>query len=388
MFSKRTRITYKMEKFPHNADNERMPRILVTVENGLGVLKQEFIGSGDQMSRHFRMGKDTVYTATDEGYWSPTCEKLIRRHHAAHFESLTLTNKLADYRLAMGKEKVSFDELLQANEMIFSLLASGTYRVSLKTVFPTFGENEIFSSFHDEQRLDASVEGYYRWLGDDALYIHNDVRYMLPTQHQSLLSEEALENARFRPFLGRGLVLGYVGFLGCLLDGHHKATVAYERKSGLECLVIEELDKITALGAVPVEELVEQSFFNHLSTNLPMIEDYCYIAFLMNKKKLTSHDEVMGFVREVLDHKRLVSETDMASLISYCYAYAVTDLLELYPLLKHYMYKDSRVDFFEKLSMLDNSETLDNLMLDYLINDEYDNLAITRICDAYFSKQL
>lgn len=362
--------------------------IILTVKHGRGDLRQEPMQQYETESHvTFSIKGQKVYSAIDESYGSPTYEKLIRRHYPTT-EQVILTDALAEYRKAMMQENTTFSELLEVNEMLFCLLESGNYRVSLKKIFPTYGETHVFSQFSTEKFLKASVDLYYEWLDNDSVYMDSCVRFMLPTQGKELIAEKTLEDYRKKPFLGRGVVLGYIGFLGCLLDGHHKATVAYERQQALECLVIEKLEQKKVIEPITPEKLVEEVFFYGRTAQLPTVEDYCYIRYLMEERTITTHKKMLLLCEQVIKEQVVLQEGQLDCLFSYCQVFTERELPRLYQLTKKYQYKDIRYSYFEKLSSVGNSEQIDEIMLDYLIYDEYDNLAVTKICDEYFERVL
>ncbi|ANZ95259.1 hypothetical protein BFC19_07640 [Brochothrix thermosphacta] len=368
--------------------------IILTVKHGRGDLRQEYSDLYLPMQQYeteshvtFIIKGQKVYSAIDESYGSPTYEKLIRRHYPTT-EQVILTDALAEYRKAMMQENTTFSELLEVNEMLFCLLESGNYRVSLKKIFPTYEETHVFSQFSTEKFLKASVDLYYEWLDNDSVYMDSCVRFMLPTQGKELIAEKTLEDYRKKPFLGRGVVLGYIGFLGCLLDGHHKATVAYERQQALECLVIEKLEQKKVIEPITPEKLVEEVFFNGRTAQLPTVEDYCYIRYLMEERTITTHKKMLLLCEQVIKEQVVLQEGQLDCLFSYCQVFTERELPRLYQLTKKYQYKDIRYSYFEKLSSVGNSEQIDEIMLDYLIYDEYDNLAVTKICDEYFERVL
>lgn len=368
--------------------------IILTVKHGRGDLRQEYSDLYLPMQQYeteshvtFSIKGQKVYSAIDESYGSPTYEKLIRRHYPTT-EQVILTDALAEYRKAMMQENTTFSELLEVNEMLFCLLESGNYRVSLKKIFPTYGETHVFSQFSTEKFLKASVDLYYECLDNDSVYMDSCVRFMLPTQGKELIAEKTLEDYRKKPFLGRGVVLGYIGFLGCLLDGHHKATVAYERQQALECLVIEKLEQKKVIEPITPEKLVEEVFFNGRTAQLPTVEDYCYIRYLMEERTITTHKKMLLLCEQVIKEQVVLQEGQLDCLFSYCQVFTERELPRLYQLTKKYQYKDIRYSYFEKLSSVGNSEQIDEIMLDYLIYDEYDNLAVTKICDEYFERVL
>ncbi|SPN74429.1 hypothetical protein [Brochothrix thermosphacta] len=362
--------------------------IILTVKHGRGDLRQEPMQQYETESHvTFSIKGQKVYSAIDESYGSPTYEKLIRRHYPTT-EQVILTDALAEYRKAMMQENTTFSELLEVNEMLFCLLESGNYRVSLKKIFPTYGETHVFSQFSTEKILKASVDLYYEWLDNASVYMDSCVRFMLPTQGKELIAEKTLEDYRKKPFLGRGVVLGYIGFLGCLLDGHHKATVAYERQQALECLVIEKLEQKKVIEPITPEKLVEEVFFNGRTAQLPTVEDYCYIRYLMEERTITTHEKMLLLCEQVIKEQVVLQEGQLDCLFSYCQVFTERELPRLYQLAKKYQYKDIRYSYFEKLSSVGNSEQVDEIMLDYLIYDEYDNLSVTKICDEYFERVL
>ncbi|MFK4565930.1 hypothetical protein [Enterococcus sp. UD-01] len=75
----------------------------------------------------------------------------------------------------------------------------------------------------------------------------------------------------------------------------------------------------------------------------------------------------------------------MAKLISTLFVLYPARLADLYDVItKIYLYKDLKEKYFITLSLLERSETIEELMLDFLINDDYENQKVTKICEDYF----
>ena len=51
---------------------------------------------------------------------------------------------------------------------------------------------------------------------------------------------------------------------------------------------------------------------------------------------------------------------------------------------KYNLYKDIRLRYFGYLATLERTETIEQLMLDFLINDDYKNKQLTKLCEDYF----
>lgn len=221
---------------------------------------------------------------------------------------------------------------------------------------------------------------YYQYMDNGTSYVGSHIAYMLPTQSERELSEDTLKNYRQKNYLGRGLVMGYTGFLGTLLDGHHKATIAYERDESLECLVIEKFHE--------EYQQIELNQFGFKIQHVPTIDDYCSITQLMENHELYTLESLQVFSEDVVAGKVFLQEDEMDCLLSYYHIFKASRLLELYSLMKQYYHKDIRISYFEKLAENKDSTLVDEVMLDYLINDEYDNLTVTSICDDYFAKKM
>lgn len=358
--------------------------VIVQVKNGKGVLQKNFSSSRENGLLSVSYKNHLLYTASDDLYWCPTCERMIRRYYS----DVIIDEQdylLSRYRKVMGDKEASFDELLEANRLWFELLASGYYRVSLRAMYPTYGGEAIFSDFENEEKLPASVESYYEYMDNEPIYFDGEAVYMLPTQKKEALSETVLQTYRQKNYLGRGLIYGFVGFLGCLLDGHHKATVAYERNTTLECFVIEPVSE-PKTKLIPYSNAQSRQQSDKLSEQKILdLPRYCYLHSLLEDY---SKQELDVLIKQVVKKEIYVQEGLLSQLVIYCYQYNEKELFLFYPIVMAPGYREVREEFFRLLSRLPVSEELDKIMLDYLINDEYDNRVITQICDDYFAKQM
>lgn len=323
--------------------------------------------------------KDLLYTVTDENYWCPTCERLIKKHYKKASTS-QIKQVMDRYRSTMNNKTSSLEELIQANEPILKLLPSGTYTVSLRRIFPTFGEDRLFSDFEDSE-LTASVDYYYQLSKNTNESISSTAStvYMLPTQPKEVYSEDTLRHYRESDYLGRGIVVGLSGFLGCLLDGHHKAKVAYERKQALECFVIEPYIEDVIYKGI---ELDGEVLNFH---TIPTIEEFCYAQSFIEDMELTNIDELCTLLEQVENNKINDYYEEMERLLVVMYLFKPDALLALYDvILETYMYKNLRFTYFRYLSFLERTKFTEQLMLDFLINDDYENSELTKLCEDYF----
>ncbi|MFW7367136.1 hypothetical protein [Vagococcus fluvialis] len=76
---------------------------------------------------------------------------------------------------------------------------------------------------------------------------------------------------------------------------------------------------------------------------------------------------------------------DMEQLIVTLHVFKPKLLEELYnTILESYLYKDIRLRYFGYLATLERTGTIEQLMLDFLINDDYENKQLTKLCENYF----
>lgn len=324
----------------------------------------------------FSYKNSLLYTATDENYWCPTCERIIKKHYDS-----TSTKEIKvimnTYRETMNCQNSTFNELIEANYPILTLLPSGKYIISVRQIFPTFGENEKFSDFTDK-RLTASVDLYYRFLGGKKGHVSVDsyTSYMLPTQTNQSYSKETLDSYRKKEYLGRGLIINLSGFIGCLLDGHHKATVAYERTQSLECVVIEPYSEIRVYKGNSNKEV-----FNF--DKPPTIDEFCYLKIFLETNEIANMTDLIKLTNKIVKDGSCFE--DMEQLIVALRLFKPELLGDLYDtILNNYLYKDIRLRYFGYLSSLERTEMIEQLILDFLINDDYENKQLTKLCEDYF----
>jgi hypothetical protein len=370
----KTKINYlKNEKADAINVLQSQDSIVIKVVRGKNQLKFESVSNYFKSTKEdsdyfvdllFSYKKNLLYTVTDESYLCPTSE---------------IKEIMNTYRETMNNQNSSLNELIEANYPILSLLPSGKYIISVRQIFPTFGESKIFSEFADK-KLTASVDSYYKFLGGDNGHISVDSStcYMLPTQTSQSYSKETLNRYREKEYLGRGLIINLSGFIGCLLDGHHKATIAHERTETLECVVIEPYVE----SRIYTRDNSSEETFNF--NRIPTIDEFCYLQNFLDINKIKNMTDLEELTENVVKDRNYFE--DMEQLIVTLHIFKPELLEELYDtILENYLYKDIRLRYFGYLATLERTETIEQLMLDFLINDDYENKQLTKLCEDYFS---
>ncbi|MGF2054031.1 hypothetical protein [Vagococcus fluvialis] len=383
----KTKINYlKNEKANTINVLQSQDSVVIEVVRGKNQLKFESVSNYFKSTKEdsdyfvdllFSYKKNLLYTVTDESYWCPTCERIIRKHYDSSSNS-EIKEIMNTYRETMNNQNSSLNELIDANYPILSLLPSGKYIISIRQIFPTFGESKIFSEFNDKI-LTASVDSYYKFLGGDNGHISVDSStcYMLPTQTSQCYSKETLNSYREKEYLGRGLVINLSGFIGCLLDGHHKATIAHERTETLECVVIEPYVE----NRIYIGEKSNEETFN--INRIPTIDEFCYLQNFLDSNEIKNMTDLEELTENVVKDRNYFE--DMEQLIVTLHIFKPKLLEELYDtILESYLYKDIRLRYFGYLATLERTEAIEQLMLDFLINDDYENKELTKLCENYF----
>lgn len=363
--------------------------VIIKVENGLGNLKTTETQIDGEKGLSLELNGTKVLLAESDVNADETTVKSIE-DYVNLINPERIVTKLDDYRMIMNEEDATFDEILKVNEEIFGMMASGFYKISLKTIFPTYGEKELFSSEIKNKELKASADTYYSSVEGDAIFADKRLAYMLPTQNEETISDKCLESYRNKSYLGRGLIMSFTGFLGGLLDGHHKATVAYERGIPIECLTIEALTDQRALrlkaSQLKLLGIKQQAFPTPQS--IPTIDEYAQINSFINDLGLTSHREVGLLYRRILNGEQLLSSSEFDALISYCHLYYKKALVELYPIALELQYKNSRKKYFSYVTQLNNESSVDQILYDYLKKDQRSCPETTKECEGYFGRKL
>ncbi|EQC78810.1 hypothetical protein [Enterococcus gallinarum] len=383
----KTKINYlKNEKANAISVLQSQDSVVIEVVRGKNQLKFESVSNYFKSTKEnseyfvdllFSYKKNLLYTVTDESYWCPTCERIIRKHYDSSSNN-EIKEIMNTYRETMNNQNSSINELIEANYPILSMLPSGKYIISVRQIFPTFGESKIFSEFADKT-LTASVDSYYKFLGGDNGHISVDSStcYMLPTQMSQSYSKETLNSYREKEYLGRGLVINLSGFIGCLLDGHHKATIAHERTETLECVVIEPYVE----SRIYTGDNSSEETFNF--NRIPTIDEFCYLQNFLDINEVKSMTDLEELTKNVVKDRNYFE--DMEQLIVTLHIFKPKLLEELYDtILESYLYKDIRLRYFGYLATLERTETIEQLMLDFLINDDYENKQLTKLCEDYF----
>lgn len=383
----KTKINYlKNEKANTINVLQSQDSVVIEVVRGKNQLKFESVSNFFKSSKEdseyfvdllFSYKKNLLYTVTDESYWCPTCERIIRKHYDSSSNS-EIKEIMNTYREAMNNQNSSLNQLIDANYPILSLLPSGKYIISVRQIFPTFGENKIFSEFTDKT-LTASVDSYYKFLGGDNGHISVDSStcYMLPTQSSQFYSKETLNRYREKEYLGRGLIINLSGFIGCLLDGHHKATIAHERTETLECVVIEPYVE----SRIYIGDKSNEETFN--INRIPTIDEFCYLQNFLDSNEIKNMTDLEELTENVVKDRNYFE--DMEQLIVTLHIFKPKLLEKLYnTILESYLYKDIRLRYFGYLATLERTETIEQLMLEFLINDDYENKQLTKLCEDYF----
>lgn len=172
----------------------------------------------------------------------------------------------------------------------------------------------------------------------------------MPTQSKDSLEPQTILEYKEKSFMGRGFATHFVGFYACLLDGHHKATAAFQKREWLECVVVSTIREVNKKRLQPInlDELISVPKAMPQLHDLPTLQEYYH-------------------------------------LIDFTYFTAPAEYLELYPVLAIDPYRIHLDHYLSKLlNMQKHEEEREAILLDYLIQDDGENPKLTKKCVHYF----
>lgn len=308
---------------------------------------------------------------------SPTCEKMLALGNMDRKEVHIAETEL--YRQVMNEEYSTYGALLYACEPLFKLFKSGYYQVEVKHLIPTDGAGNWFQELPtDSQNFPASVDLFYRQEGNEPFAYESEPAFLVPTQSKDSLEPQTILEYKEKSFMGRGFATHFVGFYACLLDGHHKATAAFQKREWLECVVVSTIREVNKKRLQPInlDELISVPKAMPQLHDLPTLQEYCHLMDFSKK-----HTEKICVSTDFAQ----LDENEITHLIDFTYFTAPAEYLELYPVLAIDPYRIHLDHYLSKLlNMQKHEEEREAILLDYLIQDDGKNPKLTKKCVHYF----
>ena len=204
------------------------PGVLLYVENGEGLLHEEYYYDPDKKSFCTLMFGDTpLFQFQGNGYYCPTCEKIVKSGY-----DLEKTKEFSCD--AINEDGARFEDVVEQMKPLLGLLEEDFYCLWDTRLYPTDGNGNLFWDFPNEDK--GLLGSCICYLGDGN-YAGIIPHYTIGTQPKRLYNPERAEY--YRDKKGSRAIAYYMdGNLTALIDGHHKAMAAAMEHREVSAVVI------------------------------------------------------------------------------------------------------------------------------------------------------
>lgn len=265
--------------------NQRSENIYLRVSDSHG-------GLATRTSKKWK--RDGYQGSIDDGYYklfdywneygSPTEEDIYVNYYAG--DESRWRPKLKEYRKVINGENLSFQRLLPALYPLLDSLANGDYKLNVADMLPTTGDGDYFYHYKNLTKImdDATIETPL-YQGYSAMECAFPL-YLMPTQPRQLTDMQQNDETTCQG-QGMGITLRFSGFNNYLIDGHHKAKLAFEQRRVCPCINICRLEsgvnnvKFHAFSSLSLKSnyyssTISNDYFLDYPTTLDVARTYDY----------------------------------------------------------------------------------------------------------------
>lgn len=324
--------------------------------------------------------------------------------------------KAAEFIPAMAQWNTPFHDLptsLSHLEPLLAMLPSGYYSLEDRQLYPTDGNGHFFWSLTARKQVNPATVSI---MDREMRYYTPGPLYLLPTQSTTRFNPERAEYYRDKPDIRAIAWYFSDSYLCALLDGHHKACAAALEKRPLQSLVIapvaryypqekrltfsngQQLTREECLPGVPTHVPVTalKSAYAE-STNVSGGAFSWPEAFIRSASAyppveaasiiLAAGDVSETRIRGIIEARILPDDDDIPLILQ---ALFYTDSALFIPfarfLWQHYLWGSHNHLAFSLLAKRPSPQ-VDDLFVEFLIDDDGYHADLTHIVDDYFRKR-
>lgn len=228
LFNKRKKAKVQIVDQWVKSEKYYAPGVLISVQNGRGLLKEELIDTKDSSHLVLSLGDQPLMQLQGNEYFCPTCEKILKSAYGPE--------QSESFRAQMHglNHNEDFVELVKSMTPFWELLSNGCYILLDTKLYPTDGNGHLFWSVPN---LDCTLPGTCIYYYGDCEWGNCRPYFTITTQAYKTLNPDRVKYYEKYP-QGRALAYHMDGYMTALIDGHHKAMAAAKTHQMVNALVI------------------------------------------------------------------------------------------------------------------------------------------------------
>ena len=397
--------------------------------NGAGKFTEVSENNKDEDSylRHIRLNDIPLVQIN-----SPYCQTCSSVLASGYGIENTDCEELEKIQKEINSNFISLEKSIKAIEPLLKLFETGFYMIADAECYPTDGEKNFYWDVSNKLKDFPATGSTYLVEEEESYYVFNQPVYLYPTQTTDCYNKERVEYyiEKFKNSDNdepRAIVYNFGEFINFVIDGHHKACASALLGRPLKCLLIIkgesyrdyykknylkflgteiEGDKISAkyrklakfernntTKSVDIEEGCvnkrewEQEYTESVK-KFPNLIKYATIVNDLVYEKMEITDDLMEYYLKKFDREsqrkvRIIIHnlefSDKKKAQEFIIKYARASL-------KHKIFNALKVLMYEFLVKIKDNPEIEQVFIDYIVQNEDINDPILKIIDSYWEK--
>lgn len=401
----------------------------VVYVNGAGKFTEVSENNKDEDSylRHIRLN-DIPLVQVNSPYCQ-TCSSLLASGYGIEN---TDCEELEKIQKEINSNFISLEKSIKAIEPLLKLFETGFYMIADAECYPTDGEKNFYWDVSNKLKDFPATGSAYLIEEEESYYVFNQPVYLYPTQTTDCYNKERVEYyiEKFKNCDNnepRAIVYNFGEFINFVIDGHHKACASALLGKPLKCLLIIKgegyrdwnkknylkflgteiegnkiSDKYRKLAKfeinIPTKSVSikegcvnkrewEQEYIESVK-KFPDLIKYATIVNDLVYEKMEITDDLMEYYLKKFDREsqrkvRIIIHnlefSDKKKAQEFIIKYARASL-------KHKISNKLKVLMYEFLVKIKDNPEIEQVFIDYIVQNEDINDPILKIIDSYWEK--
>ena len=397
--------------------------------NGAGKFTEVSENNKDEDSylRHIRLNDIPLIQIN-----SPYCQTSSSLLASGYGIENTDCEELEKIQKEINSNFISLEKSIKAIEPLLKLFETGFYMIADAKCYPTDGEKNFYWDVSNKLKDFPATGSAYLVEEEESYYVFNQPVYLYPTQTTDCYNKERVEYyiEKFKNCDNnepRAIVYNFGEFINFVIDGHHKACASALLGKPLKCLLIIkgesyrdyykknylrflgreiEGDKISdkyrklakfernnPAKSVDIEEgcVNKREWEEEYIESVKKFPDLIKYATIVNDlvyEKMEITDDLMEYYLKKFDREsqrkvRIIIHnlefSDKKKAQEFIIKYARASL-------KHKISNKLKILMYEFLAKIKDNPEIEQVFIDYIVQNEDINDPILKIIDSYWEK--